>query len=68
MHNNVAQPTAVGPKIMLNKCSGRVQLLLAALNLHRILQAVEKYLPQEVLPVDQPQVRECPEHDYIREV
>ena len=66
--DNVTQPKAVGPKIALNTQKGRVRLLLATLNLHRILQAVEHYLPQEVLPLDQPQIRKFPEHGYIREV
>lgn len=41
---------------MLDTIRGRVTLLLAAMNLHRILRAVEHYLPQEILPVDQLQV------------
>jgi hypothetical protein len=64
---NVAHPKAVGSKIMLDTVSGRVRLLLAAVNLHRILRAVESYLPQEVLPVDQLQVSPDPK-GYIREL
>ncbi|DBA79598.1 TPA: hypothetical protein ACH3X1_008284 [Trebouxia sp. C0004] len=41
---------------MLDTVSGHVKLLLAAVNLHRILRTVESCLPQEVLPVDQLQV------------
>ena len=52
---------------MLDTMSGRVRLLLAAVNLHRILRAVESYLPQEVLPVDQLQVSPD-EKGYIREL
>ena len=64
---NIAHPQAVGSKIMLDTVSGRVKLLLAALNLHRILRAVENYLPQEVLPVDR--LQSSPnERGYIREL
>ena len=63
---NVAQPKPVGQKIMLDTMSGRVNLLLAAMNLHRILRAVESYLPQEVLPVDKLQSSSGP--GYIREL
>ena len=64
---SVAQPKAVGPKIMLDTMSGRARLLLAAMNLHRILRAVESYLPQEILPVDELQVSHT-EMGYIREM
>ena len=64
---NVAHPKAVGPKIMLETVSGRVRLLLAAVNLHKMMRAVESYLPQEVLPVDQPQVS-LNNKGYIREL
>ena len=64
---SVAHPRAVGSKIMLDTMAGRVRLLFAAVNLHRILRAVESYLPQEFLPVDQLQV--TPDHrGYIREL
>ena len=45
---------------MLDTMSRRLGLLLAAVNLHRILRAVESYLPQELLPVVQLQV--SPDH------
>ncbi|DBB06276.1 TPA: hypothetical protein ACH3X1_011852 [Trebouxia sp. C0004] len=64
---NVAQPKAVGPKILLETMSGRAKALLAAVNLHRILRTVENYLPQEVLPVDKLQVS-CNPQGYIREL
>lgn len=64
---SLAHPKAVGPKIMLETLAGRVRLLLAAVNLHRILRAVESYLPQEILPVDQLQVSSDPK-GYIREL
>ncbi len=52
---------------MLETVLGRVSLLLAAVNLHKMLRAVESYLPQEVLPVDQPQI--SPNNQgYIREL
>lgn len=41
--------------------SGRAKALLAALNFHKMLQAVETYLPQEVLPVDKLQVSSEPQ-------
>jgi len=64
---NVADPKAVGSKIMLDTLPGRVKLLLAAVNLHKILRAVESHLPQEILPVDQLQI--CShEKGYIREL
>ena len=47
--------------------AGRVKLLLAAVNLHRILRAVESYLSQELLPVDQLQVS-SDSRGYIREL
>lgn len=62
---NVAHPKAVGPNIMLETVSGRVRLLLAAVNLHKMLRAVESYLPQEA--VDQPQVSRN-NKGYIREL
>jgi len=52
---------------MLETVSGRVRLLLAAVNLHKMLRAVESYLSQEVLPVDQPQVS-LNDKGYIREL
>ena len=52
---------------MLETIQGRMTLLLAAVNLHRILRAVERYLPQEVLPVDQLQVS-ADQKGYIREL
>jgi len=64
---NVGHPKAVGPKIMLETVPGRVRLLLAAVNLHKILRAVESHLPQEVLPVDQLQISPH-EEGYIREL
>lgn len=64
---NVAQPKAVGPRILLETISGRAKALLAAVNLHRILRTVENYLPQEVLPVDKLQVS-CNPQGYIREL
>ncbi len=64
---NVAHPQAVGSKIMLDTMSGRVRLLLAAINLHRVLRAVESYLPQEDLRVDQLQVS-LDANGYIREL
>ena len=57
---NVAHPKAVGKQISLNTISGHARLLLAAVNLHRILRAVENCLPQEVLLVDQVQVSPDP--------
>ena len=42
---SIAHPKAVGSEIMLDTMAGRVKLLLAAVNLHRILRAVESYLP-----------------------
>ena len=65
--SSVAHPKAVGSKIMLDTMAGRVRLLLAAVNLHRILRAVESYLPQELLPVDQLQVS-SDQRGYIREL
>ncbi len=52
---------------MLETVPGRVRLLLAAVNLHKILRAVESHLPQEVLPVDQLQISPH-EEGYIREL
>lgn len=64
---SVGHPRAVGSKILLDTMAGRVRLLFAAVNLHKILRAVESYLPQELLPVDQLQV--SPDHrGYIREL
>lgn len=59
-HGMVAHSKAAGKQILLDTISGRVRLLLAAVDLHRILQAVESCLPQEVLPVDQLQVSPDP--------
>ena len=43
--------------ISMETMSGRAKALLAPLNLHRLLRAVENYLPPEILPVDKLQVR-----------
>ena len=61
------QQQGVTVQIMLDTMhmSGRVQLLLAAVNLHRILRALEGYLAQEVLPVDQLQVRPDEPNGYV---
>ena len=64
---DVAHPKAVGSKIMLDTIQGRVTLLLAATNLHRILRAVERYLPQEILPLDLLQVSAA-QNGYIRDL
>ncbi|KAA6426295.1 MAG: hypothetical protein FRX49_03406 [Trebouxia sp. A1-2] len=64
---NVAQPQDCWPKDLTGDMSGRAKALLAAVNLHLILRTVEKYLPQQVLPVNKLQVS-CNPQGYIREL
>ena len=45
--------TPVGGVIDLDSLGGRVQAVMAAINLYRLLLAAQKYLPVNILPVGQ---------------
>ena len=52
---SVALPLPVGPRLNLNLARDRAELVIAMINLHRLLRAVQELLPNYVLPVDLPQ-------------
>ena len=52
---SVALPLPVGPQLNLNLARDRAELVIAMINLHRLLRAVQELLPNYVLPVDLPQ-------------